>query len=384
MRAHAYLSASSAHRWLACTRAPSLESEFPDEDSSVYAEEGTDAHTLAEAKVNERTGHPRGEVAADKVRRGKYFNAEMDRCTDAFADYVLERYHEAKAQDRATNLFTEERVDFSEVVPKGFGTADVIIVNDEKLVIIDLKYGKGVKVDAVENPQLRLYAIGALDATSMIHSPKRVEMVIVQPRLDSISVDEMTVADLMQWGETYVKPRASLAIAGDGDFAPGDACKFCKARGACKARAEYMYEINKHAFQSPELMEPSELAEVLMTKGELSAWLKDVEEYAHTQLMKGEDVPGWKLVEGQRRRKITNEDEVLAALRRKRYRLDDIAPRKLLTIGKLEKLVGKDELATIAGTWIELPAGAPVLAPMTDKRPAWSRADELISNFTEV
>lgn len=379
--AHAKLSASGSSRWLACTAAPSLEAEFPDEPSSVYAEEGTVAHALAEYKLQSRLLGKTDECELERIEASEYHDAEMERCTDAYAEFVAETLHAAAHADAAAKLFTERRVDFSRYVPDGFGTADTVIIGDDVLTIIDLKYGKGVPVSAQGNSQLRLYALGAVEAYGWLYEPKEVRMVIFQPRLDSISEDRMAVADLLAWGREYVTPRAKAAAAGAGEFMPGDHCRWCKARTQCRARAEAYKKLAALEFRAPLLLTDEEIAEIIPLADELAKWAKDVHAYAQEEAVKGRSWPGYKLVEGQRRRKIVDEDGLMAALRRHKMRLDDIAPRKLLTIGKLEKVVGKDKFAAWADAYVETPAGAPVLVPASDKRPEWKSIDAIIDEF---
>ena len=379
--AHATLSASGSARWLACTAAPELESQYPEEPASEYAAEGTAAHALAEYKLNARLLDNEDPDELARIKESVYYGPEMERCTDAYADFVAETFHAMSKTDAATKLFTETRVDFSKYVPDGFGTADTVITNADTLTIIDLKYGKGVAVSAENNSQLRLYALGAYEEYGWLYEPEKIRMVIFQPRLDRISEESVAVKDLIAWGRDYVAPRAKAAATGTGEFAPGDHCRWCKARVQCRARAEAYKKLLVHEFDDPALLTDEEIAEIIPLADKLAQWAKDVYTWAQDEAIKGKKWPGYKLVEGQRRRKITDEEGLLAELRRHRQKLDDIAPRKLLTIGKLEKVVGKKNFAAWADAYVETPAGAPTLVPATDKRPEWKSIEDVIDEF---
>lgn len=378
---HATLSASSSARWLACTPAPSVEAHFPDEDASEYAREGTVAHALAEVLINSRINGRHDAEALDRVEASEFFGAEMASTIAAYVDYVAEVFTAERAADTAAQLFTEQRVDFSEFVPGGFGTSDVVIIRDEKLTIIDLKFGKGVAVSAVGNSQMRLYALGALAALGWLYEPKAVTMTIHQPRLDAVSSETLETAELLAWGRDFVAPRAKAAAEGAGEFVPGAHCRFCKARNRCRARAEHFKRLALMDFKEPALLDDDEMAEVLTVAEDLAAWTKDVKDYARAQALAGKKWHGWKLVAGQRRRKIVDADGLTAALRAKRFKLGDIAPRQLLTVGKLEKLVGRAAFEEIAAPFIETPEGVPVLVHESDKRPEIDSKQELLNDF---
>lgn len=379
--AHAKLSASGSARWLACTAAPELEAQYPEEPASEYAAEGTAAHALAEYKLNAWLLNNDDRDERARIKESEYYGPEMERCTDDYADFVAETFHAMRKTDAATKLFTETRVNFSKYVPDGFGTADTVITNADTLTIIDLKYGKGVAVSAENNSQLRLYALGAYEEYGWLYEPEKIRMVIFQPRSDRISEETVTVKELTAWGRDYVAPRAKAAATGTGEFAPGDHCRWCKARVQCRARAEAYKKLLVHEFDDPALLTDDEIAEIIPLADKLAQWAKDVYTWAQEEAVRGKKWPGYKLVEGQRRRKITDEEGLLAELRRHRQKLDDIAPRKLLTIGKLEKVVGKKNFAAWADAYVETPAGAPTLVPESDKRPEWKSIEDVIDEF---
>ena len=349
-KTHAVLSASAAHRWLKCTPSARLEQQFEDEQSP-YAAEGTLAHQLAEQLLEYHL-----EWRKDPPR----IPEEMREYIETYVNVVLERIPEGAA------VMLETRLDFSPWVPEGFGTGDCIIISDERLEIIDLKYGRGVPVSAEGNPQLRLYALGAVHEFGWLYGFDKVRMTIVQPRLDSISSDELTLEELMSWGD-QIKPIAWQAYTGKGEFQPGDHCRFCKARFTCRARAEWNLTMAKYEFREPETLSNEEIAEILKRADELQQWVKDIKEYALEQAYRhGAKFPGWKVVEGRSVRKITDEPAMAQRLMERGY---EPYKQVLKPLTELEKMVGKKRLAEIAGDLIEKPTGKPTLVPENDKRP---------------
>lgn len=380
---HALLGPSSAHRWLNCTRAPRLEENEP-ESTSPYAEEGTAAHELGEAIL-------RGdEEAMEAARASEWYNAEMEKAIGLYTDIVTERLEAERAETPDAILMVEEKLDFSDWVPEGFGTGDAVILADKTVEVIDLKYGKGVPVSAVDNPQLRLYGLGAYANYSILYDIDTVRMTIVQPRLDSVSTDEISVDDLLYWADHEVKPNAHLAWEGAGDFNPGEkTCQWCKVQSTCRARAKKQVEMAKIAFKDhaeepvpPELLTKDEIAVVLDIAKELAKWAKDVEDYALVQMRDhGEQFPGWKIVEGRSRRKYIDEEQIYERLKEKRYRKKDLFEEKLIGITKMQKLLGKD--LELIDDLIEKPPGKPTIARDTDERPPINSAAEAAKIFKE-
>ena len=359
--AHAKLSASGAHRWLKCPGSVALEANTPN-TTSEFAEEGTFAHDVVERLL---TGKP---INKDS----KWYSEELMEYVEKHIDYVEER----KAEMYPCAMNVEVRLDMSDIIPGGFGTADTILVNDNKLIVIDLKYGKGVKVDAFENPQLMLYAYGAYKALDFLYDFDTVEVVISQPRLDHISSFEISLKNLVAWAENYVKPRAAYVLSKEGekDFNPDSTrCKFCKARAFCKVRAESMLDvINKFDFDSPSVLSKADVSFILDHSKDISSWLTEVSEYAFNALEDGEDIPGYKLVEGRSNRKITDEIKASKLLQAEGYTVDEFTQTKLLGITGLEKLLGKKRFNELLGEIVEKPQGKPVLATESDKRPKLS------------
>ncbi len=384
---HARLNASGAKRWMTCTPSVRMEEQFPDSTSS-FAEEGTFAHALAELTINHKILQSLTKADFNKqlkqLKKNEYYNQELQDYIDSYVQSIEEVFNEAKASCKDAVMFTEQRLDFSVYVPEGFGTGDVVIISDGLLHIIDLKYGKGVGVSAVNNPQLRLYGLGAVEAFGMLFDFDRVKMTINQPRLDNISSEELTVEELVSWGNDTVKPLAALAMAGEGDFVVGDHCRFCKARKTCRARAEANLELTKLDFAAPELLSDEEIGEVLRKAEQLANWVTDIQDYALTEaITNGKKWDGWKLVEGRSNRKYADEIEVVKKLTAAGYDEAVLYEKKLYGITAMEKLVGKKSFGTILDGLIIKPQGKPVLVPESDKRPELSTVDQAKDDFSE-
>lgn len=383
---HAKLSASGAKRWLGCTPSARMEESFSDR-SSIYAEEGTAAHSLAEMKLKVETGKIKRPAFNIKYKRFKrensYYNPAMDDYVDEYVSLVLEHFH--ALENPVIEL--EVKVDFSEWVPGGFGTSDVVITSDKVLEVIDLKYGKGIPVSAENNPQIMLYGLGAYAAYDMIYDFETVRMTIVQPRLGDISTFEISVTDLLEWANEYVKPRADLAESGKGDFFPSeDTCQWCKAKAVCKARAQKNLEIAQYEFQDPDMLSPKDIAQILGQSKEIENWLKAVKDYSLNNVRDhGLTIPGWKLVEGRSNRKIMDVDAVSILLDAEGFEADRIfKPKSLKGLTDLEKIVGKKHLTEVIGDYIVKPVGSPVLVAESDKRPALSSADVAAEDFEGI
>lgn len=355
---HAILSASSSSRWLACPPSARINAELP-ETTSVYAEEGTKAHALAEKTLKGYLAGGPAEVQSD--------NEEMKEAVQRYVDVCIEKINAAKAASPDAVVHVEFRLDFSTYVPDGFGTGDMVIVSDRSLEICDLKYGKGVPVSAKGNTQMRLYALGAVEEFGMLYAFDTVHMTIIQPRLDSVSTDALSAGMLLDWGRSII-PVAKLAYDGKGDFQAGDHCRFCKFRPRCKALAAYMAE--KTALRKKQTLTDIETVAILQAAKDIKRWLTDLEDYALGKALDGYDWPGMKLVEGRSKRVITDPDAAAAALIDKGFDADAVyKPRQLQTLTALEKLVGKKSLAEALGDIIEKPDGKPTLVELSDKRP---------------
>lgn len=360
--AHSVLSASGAHRWMECSPSALLEQQFPNE-TSVFAEEGTAAHDLAEHKLKKTL------KMRSKKPTSKFHSDEMDEMTDLYVEYCLGIIEKAKEDCQDLQILIEQKLDFTDYVPEGFGTGDLVVVGSGTLHVIDLKYGRGVVVSADKNPQMMLYALGALSLFEMLYDIEKVSMTIIQPRVDNFSTYEVTVDELLTWAEQELKPKALLASNGDGEFCAGDHCRFCRARNQCRARAVKNLELLKYEFQDPALLLDEEIAEIIGLADELSKWASDIYTYATAlAINEGKQWAGFKLVESRTRRKYADED--MAAEKAKEAGYTDIFKQTLISITEMEKLMGKKKFTEILGAYVEKPKGKLALVPETDKREA--------------
>lgn len=377
MAKHAILSASGASRWMACTPSAVLEQQFENK-SSVFAEEGTLAHELGEltlklnlGEITKRTFNSKFK----KIQENKLYSADMPDYVQTYVDTCLERVSEAKATTPDALFKIEQRLDFSEWVPNGFGTGDFVIIADGTMEVCDLKYGKGVPVSANNNKQMMLYALGAIAEFNFLYDIQKVRMTIIQPRLDNLSTFEVTTEDLLKWAEDYVRPRAELAIKGKGEFCAGDHCKFCRAKAVCRARAEKNMELAKYDFEEPALLDNNDVAYILSKIDELVNWAGDVKDFALEQALNGEEYDGFKVVEGRSNRKYADTEAIVEILRDNNFNDPDIfKPSELITLTNMEKLVGKKKLTELIGDYIVKPPGKPTLVPIADKREPYNPA----------
>lgn len=357
---HALLSASSAHRWLHCPPSAKLTAGVT-EVLSEAALQGTAAHALAEHKLR------RALKQQSKRPVSKYEDDEMDTYTDDYVSYVLEQYEQAKQDSPDTVIYIEQHLDFSHVVPGGFGTGDCLVVTDGTLHVIDLKYGLGVLVEAEWNPQMMLYALGALALFDALYDIEQVALTVFQPRRENVSTWTINVTELNEWAEHTLKPAAKQAAKGEGEFCAGTWCQFCRIASTCRARAKANLELAKFDFTPPAELSPAEVAKVLTQIPELTRWASDVQDYALSQALSGELYEGFKLVAGRSIRKYTDETAVAEAAKAAGYK--DIYKQSLLTITAMEKLMGKKNFSEILGNLVVKPEGKPTLVPVTDKRP---------------
>lgn len=396
---HALLSASSASRWLKCTAAPRFEEHLP-ERTSEYAEEGRLAHSICELKtlkkftvMTSRTYTTR----LNKLKKDPLYSEEMDKTSDLYIEHLIEQ---AMLYDSTPTVVAEVQVDFGEYVPEGFGTCDNVMIGGDTLSITDYKHGKGVPVSAVGNPQMRLYALGALKRYAPVFGDaiKKVRMSIDQPRLDNYTTDTITVEELMAWGEN-IKPIAQKAFSGLGEFVPGDHCRFCRGKAQCRARAntntaledfkdcvpsasvppdamapQEFSHIGPHGNEVHPLLSDAEIGDLLIRGKELVAWYKDLEEYATKALLDGKPIEGWKLVAGRSIRTFTDQDAAIQAAIAAGYDEALLYDRKPKTLSEMEKLMGKAEFAEKIGGYVTKPLGKPTLALSTDKREAYNPA----------
>lgn len=366
-RTHALLSASSAHRWLACPPSAVAAEAYPSQDTE-YTREGTLAHEVAETIA-------RGGIPEDNPD----VTPEMRKCAEGYRDYIQEHTTSADAV-----VLLEQRVDFSQWVPEGFGTCDCIILQNDTLTIVDYKYGQGVPVSAVDNPQMKLYALGALNDYGIAYEVMRVDMHIYQPRINNVSDASLTVDELFEWAETVVKPAAALAFEGKGEYKAGEHCRFCPHGGRCRELAKVCTTyVETHDLRAAvPVLAPHEVADVLAMEPIITLWLKKVRAQAMTTLMEGGEIPGYKVVEGKLgNRKWTDELKTLEALMKAGYDQKDVTETKLLSPAGMDKAIGKKKVAELLDSFIDRSPGAPTIVPETDKRPPLDRVAEAQKDF---
>ncbi len=372
---HAILSASSSHRWMNCTPSARLEREFNHRETEAAAE-GTAAHALCEHKLR------RALKMRSRKPVSKYDCDEMDGYTDGYVEFVLEQFTQAKLECADPLVLIEQRLDFSCWVPEGFGTGDCLIVADKLLHIIDFKYGQGVLVDAEENPQMMLYALGALRLFDSLYDITEVSMSIYQPRRENVSTWTISVDELNAWAENTLKPKAELAHKGEGEYLPGSWCQFCKAAVKCRARAEEKLQLARFEFAPPPLLSDEEIEDILTKLDDLTKWASEIQAYAQDAAVNhGKAWKGFKLVATRTNRKYTDEEAVIQAAKDAGY--TDIFKKSLIPITEMEKLMGKKNFTSILGSLVEKPQGRPTLVPETDKRPALKKTGAG-EEFTEI
>ncbi|MEW6663039.1 MAG: DUF2800 domain-containing protein [Bacillota bacterium] len=372
-RAHAILSASAAHRWLACTPSARLEESLP-ESQSNYADEGRLAHVIAELKLRKYFVEPMGPKTFNnrlkKLQADPLYQDEMLKYTDTYLEYTQNIVHGFSAPPY---IAIEKRLDFSVFVPEGFGTGDCVIIGGTTLYVIDFKYGKGVPVSAKGNSQMRLYALGAYAEYSFLYPIERVKMVIIQPRLDTVSEDEISIAELLDWGEA-IKPIAQMAYNGEGEFIPGEHCQFCKAKALCRARSEFNIALEEFRGMKPPLISNEEVGRILERAQNLAKWIADLEEYALAECLAGYEIPGWKAVHGRSTRHFIDQDAAFKVLLEAGIEEAMLYERKPLTLANIEKLIGKPKFKELLSAYVNTPPGKPTLVPVSDKREAITRS----------
>lgn len=369
---HALLSASSSHRWLHCPPSARL-CEGYDDKGSNFAAEGTDAHALCEYKLRAALGME----AKDPTEDLSWYDAEMEESANGYAAFVMELVEEAKKNCPDPVVLIEQRLDYSRYVAEGFGTGDCVIIADGTLHIVDFKYGRGILVEAEDNPQMMLYALGALELFDCLYDIDTVSMTIFQPRRGNVSTHTIPKADLYEWADTVLAPTAELAWSGEGEYNCGEWCQFCRAKADCRERANANMELAKFEFRQPPLLTDEEVEEILGRIDGLIAWASDIRDYALQAAISGKHWSGYKLVEGRANRKYTNERAVVAAVKAAGY---DPYEHKVLGVTAMTTLLGKKQFNDILGGLVIKPQGKPTLVPDSDKRPAMTN---IMNEFME-
>ena len=387
-RAHAKLSASGSKKWLVCTPSAHLEDQFPD-DSSVYADEGTFAHSVFENEIRLAAGFIKPDDYESNLavlKRNESWSLELQDYVQAAAGVAIERIADARQRCKDPVILVEQRLDFSHWVSEGFGTGDLVIITDGLVEVLDYKHGKGVFIEAKDNSQMRLYGLGAYNELAHLYDIQRVRMTVLQPRLENFGAEELAIDELLKWADEVVVPAAKLAWEGAGVFVPGEHCAsgFCRARFTCAARADANLELARKdfAFVKPAELTSEQIAQVLTVGDQVAKWVSDVQSYALEQAEKhGKTFPGFKLVEGRSNRKYVDQDAVAQRLIENDVPEAVIYERSLLGITAMEKAIGKKKFAELLDDLIVKPAGKPTLVPEGDKRVAISSVASAAADF---
>ena len=378
---HAFLSPSSAERWYHCPPSAWLCEQFPDL-GSVFAAEGTEAHSLCEYLLGEALGRP---DLVDPRPMLQYYTEEMEQCCQEYVAFVLETVEKVRQEEASCHpeevpgspdedeesslvgtpcVYVEQRVDLRKFIPESMGTSDCIVVGNDRIVVIDFKYGMH-RVSAT-SLQLRIYALGACELFSSLYEFSSVRMVVFQPRIGNVDSFEMPVSELYAWASGDLRERAGEAFRGKGEYAVGEWCRNCRARRQCRYLAEYQMEMVKFDFRDPPLLSDEEISEVLSRADALAAWANGVREYALSAVLKGRRIAGWKAVEGRSVRKFTDDAAAVARLEAAGV---DPYEKRMLGVSGLEKMLGRKDFRNLLSDLVVLKAGKPVLVPESDKRP---------------
>lgn len=384
---HALLSPSAAHRWLACPPSARLHAKLTErlgETESSFAKEGTQAHALAELKLRLSNGEINQFRFDAEKKLLEPIPGEMDRATDTYVDTVLEKLYAARKVCPDARLFIEQKLDMTPWVPQCWGTSDAVIVSDQTLEVCDLKYGKGIPVNAVGNPQARLYALGAVELFGLLYAFDKVRTTIIQPRLEAVSEETLSKEDLLWWG-TEIRPEAEAAWRGEGQFNPGEHCRFCAAKAICAARAMQVMRTLSTGFDSPDVIPSENIPGILKVADVAEAWFKDIRAYAYQQAMAGDKIDGFKLVRGRApARKWTNEDEVMDQMARAGYSKEQYLDQpKLMSVAALEKSIGKTAFKALLAPLAQQGEAPLTLVPLSDPREEYSSADMAFADLAE-
>ena len=363
------MSPSNASIWTNCPPSVRLGLTVPEEDPGIYAAEGTKAHSICEAKLKKLLGK--------RTRVPKATDPEMEDCTTAYRDFVEEEWNALKAYTPDTDMFIEQELDLTEWIPEGIGTSDCVLVSDTVLEVIDFKYGKGVRVDAENNPQLRLYALGVAQRFSVMYDFDKVESVVFQPRLNHISKETIMLEDLLRWGDEVIKPKAQQAYKGEGEFSVGEHCRFCRAAAVCRARAEEAFKIVDHEKVDPPLLSDDEIPDILDKLDTAESWIAAIRAYAKSKAVnEGVKWRGYKLVEGRTQRRIADPIKAIEAIEAAGFDAEEVTTTKLKGLSDLERIMTKARFNEVLGEYIVKPKGEPVLVRESDKRAEYNPIEE--------
>ncbi len=354
-------SPSASARLLACPGSAKASMGIPDQ-MSIFADEGHDAHALAEIRLSERLGFK----TKEKVEDLTWYGQEMEDYIADYVYYVMEHVEAAKAKCPDATVLVEQRVAAPKYDESLFGSTDVAIIADSELTIIDLKYGRGVAVSAKENTQEMCYGLCAMKTFGSLYDIERIKLCIFQPRIGNVSEWELTVEELYKWADGVLKPGIEKIRSGSEEFNPSRHCIFCKAKPICKALRDKNLELAKHEFRPAFLMDDSEIEEVLDKADDFTNWINSVKEFALEDAIRGKRYDHYKLVEGRSNRKYSDDDAVIAKVKEAGYSPFE---EKLLSVTAMQSRLGKSKFEEILGGLIVKPKGKLTLVSRDDKRP---------------
>ncbi len=369
-RAHSLLSSSGSDRWMHCTPSARKEEHLESEESD-YAKEGTLAHELSEIellKYFKLITDEEYNIRLKVIEAHRLYNDEMPEFVAEYVDYCIQQYHYYKSVSDDVQIFIEDKIDLTEFIPDGGGTNDFVILTDYFIEVIDLKYGRGVAVSAINNTQLRLYGVGSVFRHKLNYHMKEIKMTIVQPRIGNISSDEISVEELEHWAYTEVTEKAKMAYAGEGELNPGSWCKWCKFKPKCRAVYEQNIKLAKLEFQDPDEITEDEIRKIFEKREEIISWIDSINSHVMSKLMRKEPFGDYKLVKGRSTRKIVNPEKVIEILDKEYDESLYMTAPKLLGITAIEKLVGKKNIDSKIGQFIEKTDSKPTIALLSDSR----------------
>lgn len=388
---HAMLSASGASRWLTCTPSARLEQTVEETESS-YADEGTLAHAIAEILIRCKLFSINPNLMLERLKKDwdndheegsrfdDFYSEEMWDCVDEYSNYIVAQFAEAPA---GAKIMQEAKLNLHDYVPEGYGSTDVIILADYVMDVFDYKHGKGVPVDAFNNKQMMMYALGAYLEYNLLYDIQKIRMTIYQPRIGNISTHTISVRDLMRWANEIVKPTALMAFQGVGDFVPGDHCRFCRIRSTCTTNAQYNLQVAKREFDVDQMTD-EQLVKVYERSDSIKNWLNSIDDYMLKQALGGKKFPGLKLVAGRSVRKYTDQEKILDGLTTKGgYGGEQLVNKKILGITAIQKIVSKLHFKEFVEPYLVKPPGAPTLVSEDDQRPEFDRNQSAKNDFIE-
>lgn len=379
-KGHSVLSPSSAVRWIACPPS-ALDNANAERKDTIFTREGTLAHELAEIKAGIATGLYIPDAYADaleRIRADELYTEEMERCTDRYVEVLLEL--KAEFLDEEPQVRLETKLDMGQWAPGCFGTADCVIFGMDSIYVVDLKYGKGVPVDATENRQMMIYALGVYARYGDLFGQENIKTVIIQPRIaHDPSEWEIRTDDLLDWAENVLRPAAELAIKGEGARKMGDHCRWCCNNGNCKAQLDEFADLPVET--DPNLLTSEQVAKALELAPLLDNWFEAIKSNALNRALDGNPPDGWKAVEGRSTRSWRDQDGAFAAAIENGIPEAMLYERKALSVAALEKVVGKKNFNTLLGSFVDKAPGKPTLAKASDKRDAITRKTAIEDDF---